>query len=67
MAQKVIDVVGISKESFARAADNAVQEAAKTVHGIKWARASEFEMELNGDKVINYRTTLRIYFDVEHH
>jgi flavin-binding protein dodecin len=31
MAQKVIDVVGTSKESFTKAAENAVAEAAKTV------------------------------------
>ncbi len=66
MAQKIIDVVGISKESFAKAAENAVQEAAKTVHGMKWARTSEFEMELNEKKIVSYRTTVRIYFDVEH-
>ena len=30
MAQKVIDVVGTSTESFAKAAENAVVEAAKT-------------------------------------
>ncbi len=41
MAQKVIEVVGISKESFAKAAENAVAEAAKTVHGIKWARIGD--------------------------
>jgi hypothetical protein len=35
MAQKVIDVVGTSKESFAKAAENAVAEAAKTVRGMK--------------------------------
>jgi flavin-binding protein dodecin len=29
MAQKVIDVVGISNQSFAKAAENAVAEAAK--------------------------------------
>jgi flavin-binding protein dodecin len=37
MAQKVIDVVGTSKESFAKPAENAVAEAAKTVRGMKWA------------------------------
>jgi flavin-binding protein dodecin len=37
MAQKVIGVVGTSKESFAKAAENAVVEAAKTVRGMKWA------------------------------
>ena len=66
MPQKVIDVVGISKESFAKAAENAVAEAAKTVHGLKWARVSELEMEIDGKKVTQYRATTRIYFNVEH-
>jgi len=34
MAQKIIEVVGTSKESFAKAAENAVAEAAKTVRGM---------------------------------
>ncbi len=54
MAQKVIDVVGTSKESFAKAAENAVAEAAKTVRGMKWARVGELEMELDGKKIIQY-------------
>lgn len=65
MAQKVIDVVGTSKESFEKAAENAVAEAAKTVRGMKWARVAEFEMELDGKKVSQYRVTTRIYFDIE--
>jgi flavin-binding protein dodecin len=51
MAQKVIDVVGTSKESFAKAAENAVAEAAKTVRGMKWARVAELEMEVDGKEV----------------
>ena len=66
MAQKVIDIVGISKESFAKAAENAVAEAAKTVHDLKWARVAEFEVELDGKKITSYRATTRIYFDVKH-
>jgi flavin-binding protein dodecin len=66
MAQKVIEVIGISKESFAKAAENAVAEAAKTIHGIKWARVAEFEMELDGKKITQFRATTRIYFNVEH-
>ena len=65
MAQKIIEVVGISKESFAMAAQNAVQEAAKTVRNLKWARVDSFEMELDGKKVIAYRATAKIYFDIE--
>jgi dodecin len=65
MTQKVIEVVGTSKESFAKAAENAVAEAAKTVRGLKWARVAEFEMELDGKKVAKYRATTKIYFDIE--
>jgi flavin-binding protein dodecin len=65
MAQKVIDVVGTSKESFAKAAENAVAEAAKTVRGMQWARVAELEMELDGKKIVKYRTTTKIYFDIE--
>lgn len=65
MVQKVIDIVGVSPKSFADAAANAVKVAGETVRGMKWARVSEFEMELDGAKVTNYRTTVRIYFDIE--
>jgi flavin-binding protein dodecin len=65
MAQKVIDVVGTSKESFAKAAENAVEVAARTVRGMKWARVDGMEMELDGKKISQYRTTTKIYFDIE--
>jgi flavin-binding protein dodecin len=66
MTQKVIEVVGSSKESFAKAAKNAVAEAAKTVRGIKWAHVESLDMQLDGAKVLLYRATTKIYFDVEH-
>ncbi|MGA3212185.1 MAG: dodecin domain-containing protein [Terriglobales bacterium] len=66
MVQKVIDVVGVSKESFAHAAEEAVKAAAKTVHGIKWARITDLEMQLDGKKVIQFRATAKIFFDVDH-
>jgi flavin-binding protein dodecin len=65
MAQKIIDVVGTSKESFAKAAENAVAQAAKTVRGMRWARVSELEVEIDGKKIAQYRATTKIYFDIE--
>ena len=65
MPQKVIEIVGASKKSFAKAAENAVAEAAKTVRGMKWARVVEFEMVLDGKKIAEYRAATRIYFDIE--
>jgi hypothetical protein len=66
MVQKVIEIVGVSRESFAKAAENAVTEAAKTVHGLKWARVAELEMELDNQKITQYRANTKIYFNVEH-
>lgn len=65
MVQKVIDVVGVSPQSFAKAAQNAVAEAGKTVREMRWARVGEMEMELDGSKVKSYRATVRIYFNIE--
>jgi len=65
MTQKVIDIVGTSNESFAKAAERAVQEAAKTVRGIKWAHVDSFDMQLDGAKVLQYRATTKIYFDID--
>jgi flavin-binding protein dodecin len=65
MTQKAIEVIGTSKSSFAKAAENAVAEAAKTVRGIKWAHIESLDMELDGGKVTHYRATTKIYFDVE--
>ena len=65
MPQKVIEIVGSSKESFAKAAENAVNEAAKTVRGMKWARVADLEMRLDEKKVVEYLATARIYFDVK--
>jgi len=65
VTQKVIEVVGTSKQSFAKAAESAVKEAAKTVREIKWAHVDSFDMLLDGSKVVQYRATTKIYFDVE--
>ncbi len=65
MVQKVIEIVGVSTESFAKAAENAVAEAAKTVRGMRWARIAELEMALDDNKITQYRATTRIFFDVE--
>ncbi|HXY47078.1 MAG TPA: dodecin family protein [Thermoplasmata archaeon] len=65
MVQKIIDVVGTSTEGFAKAAENAVATAAKTVRNLKWFRVSELEGSIKNQKVGEYHATVRIYFDVE--
>lgn len=65
MTQKVIEVVGTSKESFAKAAERAVKDAAKTVRKIKWVHVDSLDMLVDGGKVQEYRATTKIYFDLE--
>jgi flavin-binding protein dodecin len=67
MAQvaKVVTVIGSSPESFAKAADAAVQEAAKTLRGITGADVISMCAEVEGDRITEYRTTVNIAFAVE--
>ncbi len=62
---KVITVIGNSPESFAQAAQVAVQEAAKTVRGITGADVVSMSCEVEGDRITEYRTTVNIAFAVE--
>jgi dodecin len=62
---KVITVIGNHPESFAKAADVAVQEAAKTVRGITGADVVSMSCEVSGDSITMYRTTVNIAFGIE--
>ena len=62
---KVIRIVGSSPESFAKAADAAVQEAAKTVRGITGADVVTMSAIVEDDRITEYRTTVDIAFGVE--
>jgi dodecin len=62
---KVITVIGQSPESFAKAADAAVQEASKTVRGIHGVDVISMSALVEGDHISMYRTTVNIAFAVE--
>ena len=62
---KVITIIGSSPESFAKAADAAVQEAAKTVRGITGAGVVSMSAVVEGDRITEFRTTVNIAFGVE--
>jgi flavin-binding protein dodecin len=62
---KVITIIGNHPESFAKAAEVAVQEAAKTLRGISGADVVSMSCEVEGDRITMYRTTVNIAFAVE--
>jgi flavin-binding protein dodecin len=62
---KVIRIVGSSPESFAKAAEAAVQEASKTLRGITGADVVTMSAVVENDRITEYRTTVDIAFGVE--
>jgi flavin-binding protein dodecin len=62
---KSIDLVGVSSESWRDAANAALQEAAKTLRGIEGMEVMETSAIVEGDKVKEYHTHVRIRFRLE--
>jgi dodecin len=62
---KVITIIGSSPKSFAKAADAAVQEAAKTLRGITGADVISMSAVVENDRITQFRTTVNIAFGVE--
>ena len=62
---KVSTVIGSSPESFAKAAQHAVEEAAKTVRGITGADVETMSCVVEDGSIVEYRTTVKIAFVVE--
>jgi flavin-binding protein dodecin len=62
---KVVTIIGSSPESFAKAADAAVREAAKTLRGISGAHVESMSAIVENDRISEYRTTVHIAFAVE--
>ncbi len=65
MVQKVTEIVGTSSEGFAKAAENAVTTAAKTVRNLRWFRVTELEGAIKNQKTIEYHATVKLYFEIE--
>ena len=62
---KTIDLVGVSTESWRDAAQAALAEAAKTLRGIEGMEVLETSAIVDGDKIKEYHTHVRIRFRLE--
>ncbi|HET6943862.1 MAG TPA: dodecin family protein [Gaiellaceae bacterium] len=63
---KVVTIIGSSPESFAKAADAAVQEASRTIRGITGADVISMSATVEDGRITRYKTTVNIAFGVEH-
>jgi dodecin len=62
---KVVTIIGTSSESFAKAAEAAVEEAAKTLRGITGADVVSMSCGVDGGRIVEYRTTVNVAFGLE--
>lgn len=62
---KVIKLVGQSEESFAKAAEAAVEEATKTIRNVKSFQVDELSGEITDGKISKYRASVEIAFVID--
>ena len=59
---KIIELVGVSTESWEKAAAAAVETAAKSLTDLRIAEVTELDMQLDEGKVIAYRAKVKVSF-----
>ena len=62
---KSIDLVGVSTESWRDAAQAALAEASKTLRGVESMQVLETSAIVEGDKIKEYHTHVRIAFRLD--
>jgi flavin-binding protein dodecin len=62
---KVIEIIGTSSESWAKAGKAAVERAAKTLRDLRVAEVVEQDIQIKDGKVEVYRVKLRVSFKYE--
>jgi dodecin len=62
---KIIELMGISKNSWEDAANEAVKEAAKTLRGIRGVDVKSQTAKVADGKIVEYHTTVNVAFPVE--
>lgn len=65
MVYKYIHIVGTSPDSIAKAMEDAVDEAAKTVKSIQWAELGRVTLRIENQKIEEYQAEVKIGFEVE--
>ncbi len=62
---KTIDLVGVSSESWRDAAEQALSEAHKTIRGITGMEVLDTSCNVEGGRITEYLTHVRIRFRLE--
>ena len=59
---KIVELVGVSPESWEKAAANAVEVAAQSLQDLRIAEVVELDMQVEEGKVLAYRARIKLSF-----
>ena len=59
---KLIEIVGVSTESFAAATENAIARANATLRGLGWFQVTELRGLIDDGQVSEYQVALKVGF-----
>jgi flavin-binding protein dodecin len=62
---KVVELLAESEQGWEEAARQAVQEATRTIRGVRSVYISEFQAVVENDKVKSFRVTAKVSFVLE--
>ncbi len=62
---KLVEIVGTSGESFAKAADTAVRKASKSLHNLDWFEVTEMRGRVENGAVAEYQVKLKVGFRLD--
>jgi flavin-binding protein dodecin len=62
---KIIELVGTSKESWEKAAMNAIERASESLRDLRIAEVSQLDMQIKDGKVDAYRAKVKVSFKFE--
>jgi len=57
---KKIEVIGTSDQSFAKAAQAAVERASKTLHGLNWFEVTEMRGKIDDGKITEFQVSMQL-------
>jgi dodecin len=62
---KIVELMGVSEDSFSDAVRNAVKEAAKTIRNITGVEVIKSTAQVEDDEIFEYHVTVRLAFGIE--
>lgn len=62
---KLVEIVGVSPESFSKAVESGVEKAGRTLRHVDWFEVTEMRGRVVDGKVAEYQVSLKVGFRLE--